>query len=297
MEVTMKIIRLVGRLGNQMFIYAFAKAVEYYSKEKVYFDLSFLETHPRDTFELENIFDIKLNIASTEDINKICKRSPFYKINFIKNHKKIFHILLWDNITREKEYNRFQPKLLTKKGDVYYDGYFQSEKYFEKIKDEIKKEFKFKHVTNESLLQKREKIEQLECPIFINVRRGDYVTLANNNVVNWLCDNSYYAKATKLMKEKFPNCTFIAISDEPEWLKNNLKIDYPYEILSSETPYMDIFLLQACKHGICANSSYSWWGAWLIDNPDKVIIAPDPWVEPDRIVDIIPDNWIKIPRF
>lgn len=137
----------------------------------------------------------------------------------------------------------------------------------------------------------------MECPIFINVRRGDYVKLAKVNLVNWLCDNSYYVKATKQMKEKFPNCTLIAISDEPEWLKNNLKIDYPYEIISSDTPYMDIFLLQACKHGICANSSYSWWGAWLIDNPDKVIIAPDPWVEPDRIVDIIPDNWIKIPRF
>ena len=292
----MKIVRLVGRLGNQMFIYAFARAIEYYTGEKVYFDISFYETHPHDTLELENIFELQLDIISKKDIPKKFARSPFAGVPFIANHKKIFKLLLKDNITREKHPNKFQPNLLTVKGDAYFDGYFQCEKYFKDIEEDIKKAFTFKAVNNAELIKKREEIEEYECPVFINVRRGDYVTLAQKNVVNWLCDMSYYQKAARFMKEKFPNCTFIAVSDEPQWLKENLKIDYPFEIYSSNTPYWDIYLLQACKHGICANSSYSWWAAWLIDNKDKVIIAPDPWLQYGRYVDIIPDNWIKFPR-
>lgn len=294
--ITMKVVRLVGRLGNQMFIYAFAKAVEYYTGEKVLFDISFYETHPRDTLELENLFNIHLDTVSKELISNKFKASPFYRCKFINSHKRLFRFLLWDSVTSEKHYSKYQPDLLTLKGNIYYSGYFQCEKYFREIKDDIRKAFSFKPITESCLINKRKEIEQLKCPVFINVRRGDYVTLAQNNIVNWLCDMSYYQKAAKFMKEKYPDCTFIAVSDEPEWLEQNLKIGYPFKIYSSGTPYLDIYLLQACKHGICANSSYSWWAAWLIDNPQKTIIAPSPWVQPGRDVDIIPDDWIKMPR-
>ncbi len=292
----MKIVRLVGRLGNQMFIYAFAKAIEHYSGEKVYFDVSFYDNNTSNTLELENIFNIKLNIIPPVDIPSKFKPSIFTRIPFIANHKKIFKILHKDNITREKHANKFQPDLLATEGDAYFDGYFQCEKYFIDIKDKLKKDFSFRPVNNPELIKKRREIELLECPVFINVRRGDYVTLDKRNIVHWLCDMSYYQKAAKYMKEKFPNCTFIAVSDETEWLEKNLKIDYPFKIYSSNTPYMDIYLLQACKHGICANSSYSWWAAWLIDNKDKIITAPEPWLQVGLNVDIIPDNWVKFPR-
>ena len=223
----------------------------------------------------------------------------FRRIPFIAGHKKIFKFLLQQknkNIIYERKANKYQPDLFSIKGDAYYSGYFQCEKYFKEIEDEIRKEFTFRTIDDASLIKKRKEIEQYKCPVFINVRRGDYVTLDKNNTVHWLCNISYYQKAARFMKEKFPDCTFIAVSDEPEWLEENLKIDYPFKIYSSNTPYLDIYLLQACKHGICANSSYSWWAGWLIENKDKVITAPDPWLDVGRDVDIIPDNWVKFPR-
>jgi len=284
----------MGRLGNQMFIYAFAKAVEYYSGETVFFDTSGYDTHPIDVVELDKVFNIKLNILPKNEIDKVFKPNPFTKIKFIKKHKKFFKFLLKDASTKENQFNVYQQDLLTKRGNVYYDGYFQCEKYFEEIQDEIKSAFTFKPNTDDKLNQYIKEIESYECPIFIHVRRGDYVTLSDQNIVHWLCEMSYYQKATQFMAEKYPNCTFIAISDDPEWLKENLKINYSFKIYSTK---LDIMLLKACKHGICANSSYSWWGAWLINNPDKTIIAPYPWFEDTQPNDIIPDNWIKFPRY
>lgn len=295
----MKIVRLVGRLGNQMFIYAFAKALEYYTGDEVFFDVSAYTSDTRDSLQLDKVFDIDLNIIPYNKIPLKYKESPFLKIPFIKNHKKIFalfHLKSKSYITEGNMVNRYCPELLKIKKDAYYSGFFQCEQYFKSIEAEIRKDFSFRPVEDSSLIKKRKEIEQYECPIFINIRRGDYVSLKENNVVDWLCDMSYYRKATDFMKKKFPNCTFIAVSDEPDWLVENLKIDYPFKIYSSNTPYMDIYLLQACKHGICANSSYSWWAAWLIENKDKVIIAPEPWFEVGRKSDIIPDEWIKIPR-
>ena len=281
----MKIIKMVGRLGNQMFIYAFAKAFEYYTGEKVCFDVS---EYKDNAPEIVSMFDVKFDVAPWY-------YSAFY--NFLNSHKKLFKCLIKHFIVKEECENCYQPSLFDNKSNaIFYFGYFQCEDYFKEIKGIIRRDFKFKHFDSPELIKLRAEIESFECPIFVNVRRGDYVALAKQGVVQWLCDVSYYQKATKIMREKYPNCTFIAISDEPDWLKENLKIDYPFKIYSSPLPTYDIYLLQSCKHAICANSSYSWWGAWLIDNPDKTVIAPTPWFQPNQPADIIPDNWIKIPR-
>lgn len=276
---------MVGRLGNQMFIYAFAKALEFYSGEKVCIDVS---GYKNASPEILSMFDVKVTKAPWI-------YSLFY--DFINSHKRIFRFLINRFVVREEPENCYAPSLFeTRKGLKFYSGYFQCENYFKEIEEQIRKDFSFKAFDCPELIKLRSEIEQLECPIFVNVRRGDYVTLAKQGVVQWLCDMSYYQKATKFMHDKYPNCTFVAVSDEPEWLKENLKIDYPFKIYSSPLPNYDIYLLQACKHAICANSSYSWWAGWLIDNPDKTIVAPEPWFQPNQPADIIPDNWIKIPR-
>ena len=188
----MKIVEMVGRLGNQMFIYAFAKALEHHSGERVSFDLTFYEKSDQ-TVELGNLFNIELPQAT-----------PFQlmKYNFYKSHKKISRWLCLPNrVLEEVSTNKFTPGLLTKRKEGYYSGYFQCEKYFKGIEQEIRRTFTFKVPADESLIAKRKEIESMECPIFINVRRGDYVTLDKENVVHWLCDMSYYREATKLMVE------------------------------------------------------------------------------------------------
>ena len=291
----MKIIKLMGRLGNQMFLWAFGKAVEYYTGEKVFFDTSCYDG-TNEAVELDKMFNIKLDTISQDEVRKILKPNKFQSIDFINKHKKIFKLLLKDNITREKHYNVYEKSLLTKSGNVCYEGYFQCEKYFEEIKDKIRKDFQFKQQPHE-LVKIRQEIENIKCPVFIHIRRGDYVTLDKNNVVHWLCDMSYYQKATSFFKKKYPDCTFIVFSDDTEWVTENLKIDYPFKIYSNTPQQNDMYLMSVCKHGICANSSYSWWGAWLIDNPEKTIVAPTPWFESNKKTDIIPENWITIPRY
>lgn len=282
----MKVVKFQGRLGNQMFQYAFAKAVEYYTKEKVYFN-SWMWGSP-----FETLFNVNIEKAPTKLLKKHFNISRLEKFQFVERHRKFFAPLLFNGYTYEDSH-RFEPALLALDGDVYYSGYFQCEKYFKEIEDQIRKDFTFKPIKDEKILQLRKEIEGYECPIFINVRRGDYITYKLE-----CCDMTYYQKATKLMAEKYPNCTFIAISDEPEWVQENLKIDYPFKVYTSgnmDIPY-DIYLLQGCKHGICANSSFSWWGAWLIDNPDKTIIAPEPWWQFRCNSDTVPDDWIRLPR-
>ncbi len=282
----MKVVKFQGRLGNNMFQYAFAKAVEYYTKEKVYFD-KWMWGSP-----FETLFNVKIEKAPTKLLKKHFNISRLEKFQFVQAHPKFFKFFMFNGYTYEDS-GFFDPELLTKKGDVYYSGYFQCEKYFKEIEPQIRKDFTFKPIKDENVLRLRKEIESYECPIFIHVRRGDYITYKLE-----CCDMTYYQKATKLMAEKYPNCTFIAISDEPEWLRENLKIDYPFKVYTSgntDIPY-DIYLLQGCKHGICANSSFSWWGAWLIDNPDKTIIAPEPWCQFRYDSETVPDDWIRLPR-
>lgn len=280
----MKIVKMVGNLGNQMFIYAFAKALEHYSGDKVYFDVSW---YKGKTLDIEKMFNV--------NIEKMPKFLNFW--SFIFNHKTIFRFLVKYYYRYEFNENNYYSELLEQKGFKYYKSYFQCEKYFKAVENVIRHDFSFKDFDCPELEKLKNEIENYVCPIFINVRRGDYVTLDKQGIRHWLCDMSYYQKAAKIMHDKFPNCTFIAVSDEPEWLKENLDIGYPFKIYSSPLRLYDIYLLKACKHAICANSSYSWWAAWLIDNVDKVVIAPEPWLEPTQPVDTIPDDWIKVPRY
>lgn len=279
----MKIVEMVGRLGNQMFIYAFGKALEYCSGDEVLFDTSFYVKNPDVSLEIEKFFNVKLNVSQPEISKKVKNKGGILKYFF-------------KNMVKEKVENKFDSDLLKTRGDKYFRGYFQCEKYFKDIKDVIKKDFTFKPVDN-ALLALRDEILNFSCPVFLHIRRGDYVELDKENSGQWLCDMLYYKRAAQLMKQKYPECTFIVFSDDPEWVKDNLDIGYPFKVYSKDCPQFDMYLMQACCHGICANSSYSWWAAWLIDNPDKTIIAPEPWFAPGNDVDIVPKSWVKVSRF
>jgi len=284
----MKIVKLKGGLGNQMFIYAFAKALAYNTGEKIYFDKENYDN------SLSNIFNVELAFADRKKIEKFTEKLFLKLPRILRKNLETTKI----NPKRiEPRENCYCPELFNIKGNAYYEGYYQTEKYFANIEDELRADFTFKPIHDKKLNEMRNKIKSAKNPVFINVRRGDYVTLQEQNVVNWLCSMSYYQNSTKYMAEKVPDATFFAISDDPEWTRKNLKIDYPFEVISANLPMYDIYLLSACKHGIVANSSYSWWGAWLIENSDKIICAPNPWFEPEKTNEIICENWVTFSRF
>jgi len=166
----------------------------------------------------------------------------------------------------------------------YYEDYFQSEKYFADCKEEIRKEFQFK--------------ENLQIPdgetVAIHIRRGDYVKFADIHLV---CTPIYYEKAITYIQNKVENPIFYVFSEDLEWVGQNINIpsdsifvDYNPNMPSSH----DMQFMSLCKHQIISNSSYSWWAAWLNQNPDKIVVAPDKWFADGMETDIYTDNMVRI---
>lgn len=170
-------------------------------------------------------------------------------------------------------------------------GYFQSEKYFKNIKDKIYNEFKFKKETEEECLSYIRSISSLKdgqtVPIVgVHVRRQDYLGLPNHHPVSSL---DYYSKA----KEQFPDCKFVVVSDDREWCQENMGMD----VFTGSTAFADMCFLSMCDHNIIANSSFSWWGAWLNSNPNKKVVAPNQWFGPAKKLntkDLIPEGWLRV---
>ena len=191
--------------------------------------------------------------------------------------------------------------------NINLHDYFTTEKYFKNIEDLIRNDFEFK---DEILNPCKEIFDGLQNPIFLHVRRSDYI---NSQEHHPLCSLQYYENALKHFDESSPVLVF---SDDIEWCKNQ-KLFFSDRFMLSEyqekypqksdtndgkqnalIPYFDLCMMTLCTGGIIANSTLSWWGAWLIKNPTQPIIAPDPWFGPGYnhyiMDDLLPKNWIKV---
>jgi hypothetical protein len=205
--------------------------------------------------------------------------------------KKIFN----SSIFTEKSHC-YDPKLISLKGNVFLKGYWQSYRYFQAYQNQIKKDFEFLNLpnkTNQALLKKIHTTES----VAVHVRRGDYANHSATNAYHGLTPKSYYQQAYKLIAKKITHPTFYFFSDDPEWVRNHLQIKAKAYYIghNQECPHEDLRLMSACKHQIIANSSFSWWGAWLNQNPRKIVINPKKWNNVIRsTADLIPKSWIKL---
>lgn len=190
----------------------------------------------------------------------------------------------------------FDPKILDTPDNTYVVGFWQSHKYFEDIADEIKKEFTVSAPPTEENERLLEQIQNTNS-VVIHIRRGDYLKPVHS-AHHGLATKEYYNQAIKYIKERVENPHFFLFSDEPDWAKENIKTDAPTEVSYNtlDMEYEDIRLMYSAKHFIIANSSFSWWGAWLSKNKDKIVIAPKQWLANTEIdtKDAIPEEWIRI---
>lgn len=295
----MIIIKLLGGLGNQMFQYAIGRQLSNIYDSKLFLDLSFLlDKAPKENFTFRNFelseFNIKAECKSNFEFDYLYNNSLISKVR-----RKIGRI----NLILESDM-RFNPSVLLAGKNIYLDGYWQSEKYFEKIRSQILADFSIKKsisdkINNkESVKEIKDLIERTNS-VSIHFRRGDYI---NNDVINsvhGICNNQYYYNAINLILNKVHSPHFFLFSDDPEWLLNTcLQIDIPITIASTSDKHLDMYLMSLCKHNIIANSSFSWWGAWLNPNPEKMVIAPQKWFAIDDLnqqtKDLLPQNWIRI---
>lgn len=283
----MIIIKAQGGLGNQLFQYALYEALKRNGKE-VKMDLtsySIYEQH--NGFELNNIFNINIDIASENEVEK-----------FIDNKQDIFSLVRRKVFgTKKSHYIEngiiYNPNIINI-DNVYLQGYWQTEKYFKNIRTDLLKMLKFKVDDNKNL-EALEKIRSNNS-VSIHVRRGDYINNINAAKVHGnIVGIEYYNNAVNIMKDKVENPLFVIFSDDIEWVKNNINIENTIfiDFNKGKDSYKDMFLMSKCKHNILANSSFSWWGAWLNENEKKIVVSPSKWMNEIETPDIWCDTWIK----
>ncbi|MGN1181349.1 MAG: alpha-1,2-fucosyltransferase [Suilimivivens sp.] len=292
----MDIIRMTGGLGNQMFQYALYLKLTSMGRNVKFDDVSeYVLSNARPVMLWT--FGIEYPAASKEEINTLTD-------GFMGIHHRVRRKLFGRKSLeyREKDCN-FDEQVLNK-SPAYLTGYFQSEKYFEDIKEQVREAFTFQPVIYSGLSEElKEKVNSYErqiaesLGISVHIRRGDYLT--TSEVYGGNCTEEYYLKAVSLMRERYPEAVFYVFSNDSgwasEWIKrNDFRNFVLIEGFSEDMGYLDMMLMSRCKHHIIANSSFSWWGAYLSSYEKKTVIAPANWFNNQKCIDIYTREMIKI---
>lgn len=261
------IVNFSSGLGNQMFQFAF-----YLSIKEVYGEafasMGLLEAH--NGFELDDVFNIDI---------------PFVEVSK-------------DNSSMRTDSLNFNPEVFNQTSPMHFIGYWQSEKYFSEIKRKVANAFKFPEIDGSNEVYLKEILRTNS--VSIHVRRGDYYLGINKDRYAGICESDYYQMAIEKMDSIVDSAKYIVFSDDVEWCKANLNVkDATFvEGNTGKNSFRDMQLMSLCKHNIIANSSFSWWAAWLNENKKKIIIAPKKWFQINTIEyninDIIPQEWLKI---
>ncbi len=276
-----------GGIGNQMFQYALYTSLQKRGK-RVLLDNSIIEKQMNDinrqtifhVFELDRQYHLRMYRGLFGQIRRRVINRVFRKLA---------------GRYAEKEDSKFDPNVL-QLSSGYLTGYWQSPKYFSDCEAELRKRFQFKKALSAGSEKVLSLIENASCPVSIHIRLGDYTTAVNQELFGNICTKEYYSKAIDRILEHNPDATFFVFSNEPQ--KATELIDIPNAIIvdanDEGTASEDMYLMSKCHHNIIANSSFSWWGAWLNENPGKITIAPKKWLNGKNTPDICPESWIRI---
>jgi len=292
----MIITRLSGGLGNQLFQYAVGRHLAEINNAALKFDVSEYEEDGSGRHALEH-FKIPQNFATDEEVEFLKRR----KLDLRK--PRLLRLLVNCFLPRpthiyEHRCFRFHPEVLKLKGNVYLDGYWQSEQYFTAIAGIIRKEVCVSYPQKDKDLMLAEKIKRLNS-VSLHIRRGDYISGAKTRQAHGLCDLGYYVRCINKLTEVVEDPHFFVFSDDSEWAQANLKVNFPMVFVvhnGAGKDYEDLRLMSQCKHHILANSSFSWWGAWLNPEKKKMVLAPARWFAKKQwnYQDVVPTEWIKI---
>ena len=289
----MDVVLIFNGLGNQMSQYSFYEQKRNISKS-TYFIL-FCNDH--NGLELNKVFNINCKESIVHKMLYLLFRLLLtYKLPFItKPIQKILGKLNCKIVHENFDYNFKKEYLEKSKGITFYYGGWHSEKFFMSMKDELKSQFRFNKPEDTENIHIINDISSKNS-VSIHVRRGDFLNEENINLFGDVCNKSYYETAIDLIKTKVNQPHFFIFSNDMEWVKENLKIDNVTYITcnTDENSWKDMYLMSLCQHNIIANSTFSWWGAWLNKNANKVVISPSRFLKNDKRTDVYPDSWIKL---
>ncbi len=283
----MIVIRLRSGLGNQMFQYAFFLQMQHrYGKENVKLDMDTYHWKVHNGRELDKIFnvDLKKDAVSCSVSLKMADVGYGIKDRILRRlrGKKHTYYVFWKDLNYD-DYDRL-PK------NIYLEGYWNEEYFFRDVVDQVRSIYQFPEPADDENKKYLSQIANVQS-VGIHVRRGDY---KNYPDILPLCSAAYYQKAVEIIKFRNPDreFRFFVFSDDPEWCKNNLFFLENAQFIEHNIKtdsYKDMILLSACKHQIIANSTFSWWAAWLNPNPDKMVIYPS---STSLTYASMPESWI-----
>lgn len=293
------IIKITDGLGNQLFQYAYGRALAEKLNCDLKFDLSWYnQTEERFTkrnYLLDN-FKINASIATSIEIQKL--KLPQFPIIFNSIYYRWQYILPYfkRDYIKEKTF-QYDSNLSNIRKKTYLEGFWQSYLYFKDIRPQLLKEIILKNSLNRQAIFYKNTIEH-ENAVMVHVRRGDYTNRVKNPE-HILQPINYYNRALEHIISKINRPHFFVFSDDLNWVKSNINIPEKTTYIDGNilNPVEDLILMSLCKHHIIANSSFSWWGAWLSTNEEKLVIAPQKWFSESsskNTKDLIPPEWEKL---
>lgn len=283
------IISYYGGLGNQMFIYALYRFLESRGKN-VRADMLYYYTPNSRDFVLTKVFpNTNIYKAHSYNIKKYKVIAPY-----VEDGKGFQYYIEPGVMNGVKSFA--DERLLDNNLEWgYLQGYFQTRVFAQEIEDILRHEFAFCE-TKDNKLQNVIRDIRAKNAIAVHIRRGDYLNVAK--MYGGICTEDYYKEAINRIRVAVEEPIFYFFSNDIEWVKNNFSqedaIYIESKMFDDYQDWYDMYLISECKHNIIANSSFSWWGAWLNRNENKIVIAPGKWVNADSMKDIYPESWIRI---
>ena len=282
------IVRLAGGLGNQMFQYATGRRLAEHHHVELVLDTSWTVEIDRP-FEL-SCFDLTEQARPVWEVARVPNSSPVVRaLQRVRPSRRRFLVVVSDDL----ETNSFQPAVLAAPNHAYLCGWWQFEGYFIDHEATIRRAFVFPPLSDESDMI----AEQISTTtaVSVHVRRGDYLSHSRLGFL----DESYYRRAVESIRSRVGDTEVFVFSDDPSWCKRQLQLPVPTHVIERRLPvgrdWEDMCLMSLCSHHVVANSTFSWWGAWLNSSPSKLVVAPSRWVQDEkRVGDPVLDSWIRV---
>lgn len=302
----MIIVKINGGLGNQLFQYATARVLSIKLNRKLFLDIAWYNniykledrSDPNATTHrdfLLNCYNIQSRVLNRIHLNWI------KRLEIRSRNSKFFNFLKDGPLNNFSfttiDHNNYSIEFIESQPNVYLTGYWQNTDIIEEYKNILCNELNLKRplsATNNELLKSINSTNS----VAIHVRRGDYISKPKSRVVHASCSNNYYYDSIDYMQDKLTNLHYFIFSDDMTWVKNNLDFaSNTTYVNNNESEYEHLFLMSNCKHQITANSTFSWWAAWLNKNTKKIIITPKHWYNDMKLNETVirlPSEWIKI---
>lgn len=282
----MIIIRLSGGLGNQMFQFALYRKLQAMQRDVCIYDMDLRgEGAEHNGLELERVFG--LNYVTSKSFRRYVVESETIAMTKNPIYENAYAVY-------EEGYLYFKPEIFTM-DNVCLRGCWQSEKYFKEVAKQVRKDFSFPKIMGQQNICVLKAINDSQS-VAVHVRRGDYLKEGYKDIFGSVCNEDYYKKAIYYMKTKVSDAKLFIFSNDIEWCKRNFETENVIfvEGNNEKDSYKDMQLMSLCKHQIVANSSFSWWAAWLNCNKNKIVIAPPKWLNGVPMDDIVCEDWVKM---